>query len=144
MVTGNGDQGSGPVNSSCLTIAVPGAPISWKRARRCGQTYFDAQKADKTFYAWTVKEKWRREASSGPYSLHMQFRVPMPSSWSKKKKKEHLGKPVSSRPDIDNYVKFILDALQGVVWNDDSAVTEILATKIYSIEPCTILHINTL
>ena len=42
--------------------------------------------------------------------------------------------PICSRRfgDIDNHVKAILDALNGVVWLDDSLVTSITAIKVQS------------
>ena len=33
------------------------------------------------------------------------------------------------RPDIDNYVKAILDTMNGKIWEDDSQVTTLYATK---------------
>ena len=39
-----------------------------------------------------------------------------------------------SRPDLDNVIKAILDGLNGVVFHDDSAVCQIVATKEYGEE----------
>ena len=38
------------------------------------------------------------------------FEIPMPKSWSKKKKKLMDGKPHTQRPDIDNLLKALMDA----------------------------------
>lgn len=35
----------------------------------------------------------------------------MPQSWSKKEKELHDGKPHQQKPDIDNYLKALMDAL---------------------------------
>ena len=35
------------------------------------------------------------------------------------------------KPDIDNLVKFVLDAANGVLFKDDSQVVRVLATKMY-------------
>jgi Holliday junction resolvase RusA-like endonuclease len=59
----------------------------------------------------------------------------MPKSWSKKKKAVMWGKPHTSKPDIDNLVKAILDALNGVAFNDDSQIWEIQSSKIWTDEP---------
>lgn len=51
--------------------------------------------------------------------LEIAFLVPMPHTWSEKKKIQHNKKPVKTRPDIDNYVKAFMDALEvedGFVW----------------------------
>lgn len=39
-----------------------------------------------------------------------------------------------SRPDLDNIIKAVLDSLNGIVFDDDSAVCELLATKEYGEE----------
>lgn len=39
-----------------------------------------------------------------------------------------------SRPDLDNIVKAVLDALNGTVFDDDAAVCELVATKEYGEE----------
>jgi Holliday junction resolvase RusA-like endonuclease len=39
---------------------------------------------------------------------------------------------VSAVPDLDNYVKGVTDSLNGVIWKDDSQITELYASKKYS------------
>jgi len=41
----------------------------------------------------------------------IQFIVPMPESWSEKKKKEFDGMPHCQRPDLDNFLKGLQDCL---------------------------------
>lgn len=38
------------------------------------------------------------------------FHVPMPKSWSNAKRERMAGQPHTQRPDIDNYLKALLDA----------------------------------
>ena len=38
----------------------------------------------------------------------------------------------ASRPDLDNLAKFVLDALNNVVWVDDSQIVRLSVTKVYS------------
>lgn len=61
----------------------------------------------------------------------------IPKSWSKKKKEAALGNIIrpTSRPDTDNYVKGVLDALNGLVVKDDSCIVHIEAGKFYSDRP---------
>lgn len=56
---------------------------------------------------------------------HLAFYVPMPKSWSKKKRAEMNGHPHQQRPDIDNYVKAVLDAL----CEDDSHIWQLSSEK---------------
>ena len=51
------------------------------------------------------------------------FGLPMPKSWSKKKRDDMIGKPRQQRPDKDNLEKALLDAVYGedcVVWDSHS------------------------
>lgn len=46
-----------------------------------------------------------------PIGSSITFFIPVPLSWSKKKKKLHHGRYHQSKPDIDNLTKAILDSL---------------------------------
>lgn len=37
-------------------------------------------------------------------------------------------------PDLDNYVKFALDALNGIIWEDDRFIVEMHSVKLYSLD----------
>ena len=39
------------------------------------------------------------------------------------------------KPDVDNYIKSTLDALNGVLWKDDNLITTITAHKKYAEQP---------
>ena len=67
-------------------------------------------------------------------SGEIDFMVEIPKSWSKKKKEELSNTYCSNNSDIDNYIKAILDSLNGVFFIDDKQVVEIFARKIYSKE----------
>lgn len=56
---------------------------------------------------------------------HIVFHIPMPKSWSAKKKCEMDGKPHMQKPDLDNLIKGLLDAIYG----DDSVVWSVSAEK---------------
>ena len=58
------------------------------------------------------------------------FCIPMPKSWSKKKKTEMSHKPHEQTPDIDNLLKGLMDA----VYKDDSGVSDITVRKIWDYE----------
>lgn len=36
------------------------------------------------------------------------------------------------KPDLDNYIKGVFDALNGIVWKDDSQVCKMTASKSYT------------
>ena len=73
----------------------------------------------------------------GPLELKLWIGRSIPGSWSKKKQQRAIKKQVlpTSKPDTDNYIKGALDALNKTVFDDDSAVVLIQATKFYTDHP---------
>lgn len=61
---------------------------------------------------------------------HVTFILPMPKSWSKKKRAEMNGKPHQSKPDKDNLEKALLDAL----FEDDAHIWDSRVTKLWGEE----------
>ncbi len=67
----------------------------------------------------------------------------IPKSTSKKKREEIFRgniKP-TKKPDCDNIAKVVLDALNKVAYYDDSQIVRLTVQKLYSDEPCVIVHI---
>ena len=58
------------------------------------------------------------------------FYMPMPRSWSKKKKREMDGQPHQQKPDWDNLAKAVCDA----VYKDDSGIWDIGVVKLWARE----------
>ena len=93
----------------------------------------------------------RRGRAYTPKATH-EFETRVATGWNKRKKFKdkpvsvsiELGKdfftvkvveidtetPSALRGDIDNYVKSILDGLNGIAWDDDIQVRELKATKL--------------
>lgn len=58
--------------------------------------------------------------------LRVQFILPMPASWSKRRRASMAGAPHQSRPDVDNLVKGLLDA---ALPDGDAGVWQVRAEK---------------
>jgi Holliday junction resolvase RusA-like endonuclease len=67
--------------------------------------------------------------------VSLKFKIKIPQSWSKKKRLERENTYCNNNSDIDNYVKAMLDSLNGVYFIDDRQVVEVFASKKYSNEP---------
>lgn len=91
----------------------------WKK-RDCVVKYFHFRD---TFRKMCMMKKYKLSDT-----LDIKFFIPMPESWSKKKRTEMNGKPHQSRPDVDNIVKGICDSF-GI---DDGFVWDIHARKYWS------------
>jgi Holliday junction resolvase RusA-like endonuclease len=118
------------------TLAVFTNPIAKPRAR---VTVRDGQKprsfTPRTAEAneWRIRERWVEKYGSEPSEAPIHLRVlaylPMPLSTPKSRRLTAL--PVK-RPDLDNFVKTVLDALNGVAFRDDSQVVFLSAVKWYA------------
>lgn len=71
-------------------------------------------------------------------SLFVEFYFPVTPSWSNKKKNCALAGELAhtTKPDADNCLKAICDALNGIIWKDDALVIEKHVYKFYSDTPC--------
>ena len=56
--------------------------------------------------------------SDGPLTVGLVFYLPMPGSWSKKKRAALLHSPHCQKPDLDNLAKAVLDGLLPVIGDD--------------------------
>lgn len=70
----------------------------------------------------------------GPLTCFVEAFVPIPESWSAKKKAAAVAGDISptSKPDGDNYAKIAGDALNGIFWVDDSQIIMWQVLKQYS------------
>ena len=65
--------------------------------------------------------------------LIIEFHMPMPKSWSKKKKLEMIGRYHTVTPDLDNLIKSCVGALFSKTERDDACVYSIVAKKVWSV-----------
>ena len=71
-----------------------------------------------------------RTPFQGPLALDVTVTLNTPQSWSKKRKAEAFY--VTGKPDVDNVVKLIGDALNGIVWGDDSQLSDVNIRRRYN------------
>jgi len=82
-----------------------------------------------------LESRWK--ISDAPIRIRIAVYIAIPKSWNGAKREraqQGLILP-TSRPDATNYAKGIEDALNGVVYKDDSQIVEIVVSKGYSTRP---------
>lgn len=67
-------------------------------------------------------------------SVNVSAFFPVPKSYSKKKREDCLERILrpDKKPDIDNILKVVLDALNEVAYEDDKQVVELIGRKYYT------------
>lgn len=140
-------------DESHLKIVVLGNPVSQLRPILSTQgenkvTVIDPPKTRK--FKEKVSTTAKRYVGVGwelldvPLKVRIDFHREIPKSWSKKKTEQAVNGEILPRtkPDVDNYIKAVLDGLTGVVWKDDNIIIEITGRKHYSKVPRTEVNIS--
>ena len=72
----------------------------------------------------------------GPLTMVIDFLMPRPKAhYNARGLRKDAPTFHDKRPDIDNTLKSVLDALKGILWNDDTQLSVVMATKKYSEVP---------
>ena len=87
--------------------------------------------------------RWSYKAADGQYfsektlQVDIQAFYPIPQSFNKKKVAAAINADIrpTTKPDCDNIIKVVLDALNGVAYDDDKQVVELVVKKQYDIIP---------
>ncbi len=126
-----------------ILLTIEGMPVSWKAHAGFGRRSFNPRYKEKEYYQWQIKSQWNQDIILSPLRLEFTFHLPIPSGTSKVRRTQMLNGMVHhiKRPDTSNLVKFCEDCLKGIVMEDDSQVTVLLAEKIYSLTPKTLIKI---
>jgi Holliday junction resolvase RusA-like endonuclease len=82
----------------------------------------------------------------GALSMSIVASLPVPQSWSNKKRVQALAGKIAptKRPDVDNYAKIAADALNAVVFLDDSQITFLMVSKVYGERPSLRIEVSPL
>ena len=78
-----------------------------------------------------------------PLSVTVLAVFPIAPSWPKKKQADARSGVLrhTKKPDLDNIVK-MLDALNGIVWVDDSQIDQVFVRKVFGDQPRTVISIR--
>jgi Holliday junction resolvase RusA-like endonuclease len=78
-----------------------------------------------------------RKPFKGPVSVRVEAHFPVPSSWSKKRQclAYDGGILPTVKPDADNIMKTVCDAMNGIVFDDDKQAVRADVVKAYAEKP---------
>lgn len=117
-------------------LTIPGRPVADQRARVTRRGTYKPDKCrhykDHVFACWHKAGRPRVDCSNG-LAVSARFFVARPKSHYTSTGKLRASAPVNFtvRPDLDNYVKLLLDSLNGLAWGDDARIVSITASKGY-------------
>lgn len=124
-----------------LTFNVPGEPRGKGRPRFSnGRAYTDSETRayeEKIVAYYRKAHAAARAPDSAFICVDVVAYFPIPKSATKAQIAGMAGKTIlpSRKPDVDNILKVVLDALNGVAYKDDARVYRTSCVKFYSVEP---------
>ena len=129
-----------------IIIEIYGNPIPLNRPRACKRGSFiqmyDSQIKEKEIVKWQARAQFNKEPLKTPLFLDILFGMAIPKGTSRIRTNLMLQNELvpMKKPDIDNLIKFILDCLNGILFDDDSQIIEVKARKCYSDNPRTVVR----
>jgi Holliday junction resolvase RusA-like endonuclease len=94
---------------------------------------------------WRIRTEWTAThgttPATGPLAIEVLAFVPMPKSIPRSRRESALP---TTRPDADNYLKTVMDALNEVAYRDDAQLVDVRCTKLYAVDgpPCWVIKLD--
>lgn len=110
-----------------IHINYPIDPVAKSRPRKGRHGFYTPKKTvdfEEAIFNYT-RLNYQDHPLKGPLGVNLQFHKQRPKT---KNEKEIW---VITKPDLDNYIKAVLDAVNGVLWEDDKQIVEMTARKMY-------------
>ena len=127
-----------------MKFTIPGEPCGKARPRVVRNGNFSrAYTPEKTVnYETLVKLEYQRQCgdayiSEGGIHMSITARFAIPKSASKRKAQAMLDGVIrpTKKPDCDNIIKIVCDALNGIAYKDDAQIVSVSIEKRYSVMP---------
>jgi len=134
-----------------VTVIINGEPVAKGRPRmtRRGFAYTPAATRKYEAHGRLAAQLAMdgRPPIEAPVRVELLVELPIPASWSMRRRAGAVTGDIvpTSRPDVDNFLKAILDAINSIVVADDAQVVEVRATKKFGVAPkmvATVIPIN--
>lgn len=132
-----------------ISFTIPGPPIA-KGRPRVGK--FGAYTPKRTVeYENLVRMAYMQYAPDSPpidgyIKAEIRLYFPIPKSASKKARAGMMAGKIrpAKKPDCDNCIKSITDALNGIAYKDDSQIVAVSCEKYYSDQPRAVVMLSSL
>ena len=129
------------------TFTIPGAPFGKQRPRVTRWGTYTPEKTMK--YEELVRTIYQEQCENYsfadmPISVSVIAYAPPLSKFNKKQRAAALAGEIyaTRKPDLDNVMKIILDALNGIAYQDDLYIYEMHIRREYSDEPRVVVTIT--
>ena len=124
-----------------IEFTIPGQPVAKGRARvsiRGGRAFAYTPEKTRMYEnqvgAYASQAMAGRVPMGGPVLVAIEACMIIPASWSAKKRKDAIEGKIwpTSRPDLDNIIKAVLDGILRIAIVDDNQVVHLVARQKYA------------
>ncbi len=132
-----------------ILFEVEGEPVAQGRPRFSSKNKVKraidppASRYYKMLVSHTAQKHKPKEPIEGPLEMYIDVCKPLLKSFSKAKREAAINQEILpiGRPDVDNYAKGIKDALNGIMYKDDSQIVKLTVRKYYAEVPKVVVKI---
>ena len=112
-------------------IKITGPVYSQKRHRHTNRGFvYDPSANDKKKVIPQIVEQFREKPFVDAVLIEINLHLQRPKShYNKYDIKPSAPKWKTTKPDIDNHIKFYLDCMSGIVFKDDNQIISLVASK---------------
>lgn len=128
-----------------VTFEIHGKPWAKQRprfSRKSGRTYTPAETVSFERTVGQIALQHFPTPIAGPVRLTILATFQPPPSWSKKKTAELMHRAHTQKPDFDNLVKALCDALNRIAFEDDAQVYECTVRKVWGTSAKTVVTVE--
>jgi len=118
-----------------IELILSGTPVPAARPRVTRFRTYNPKQKEMQRIKNEISSIFGREPLTCPLAVYFRFFMQIPRSLSKTKREYLASGPCTKRPDIDNLLKMYLDAMNELVYKDDSQIYSVDSIKVYSFEP---------
>lgn len=130
-----------PIKGLIASFKVVGAPRGKGRPRFSGAGGFvrtynppETENYERKVRANAINAMHDKKPIAGAIAIYVVAYMPIPESWSKRKKLEALTGHLAAtcKPDLDNIIKITKDGMNKIVYEDDKQVVQVYSWKMYA------------
>jgi len=130
-----------------ITFSIPGPPQGKGRPKFGKGIVYTPVKTvtyEKLIQYFAYQAMKGKDILDCPVSANLNIYMPIPKSWSLKKNTLAMNGDIrpTIKPDIDNIIKVVFDAINKIVWMDDKQVVYSSVKKEYSNKPRILVQIR--
>jgi len=128
-----------------IQVRIPGE-IRGKGRPRFGNGRTYTPQATRNAEAWVracAAQAWPAAPLDGALSVTLEIGVAVPRSWTKKRQADALEGLIlpTGKPDLDNQLKMVGDACNGILWRDDAQIVTATVSRRYAETPAALLTV---